>query len=484
MPGDLVDPFVLASVEALGFQAGRYVPGLSAYIDVRCRINTLLEVRRAFQDRCSLPVSDSVKKRKGASSRVSSPGHVADVVDFARVLRSQVLHKLHDLDGHIADCRQWLSRLDNTCTIDHRPVWLSEFRRYQRLWPVRRVFEEFYYERPVRDPDVWATFLRDMSRNGRHNEYLSRLDVELARAVRDGWFVVFDSLTIDPAKEDAFFADPEAIRDHVRTLGRRVASACGQKVALGFDNVFRYLGVPEFGRKNGRLHFHLIYLCKRLPRGSYDPNIGRRVRNRREVEAFRCWRYGFQSPKACRYSDDAFTRCGWLWPVDKLGRPLVCKPPIAVARYVAKYIGKSFKERDEWQISNPSRKAQFRLRMTRGFGQMPDLSKLSLSVLLEISSLHFSVSKSARLLRRSALRTMSLRLAGLSIADYLGLMNPQRGLLERLRDLTASCPSLSPQSSIGELIPKLRVSDLSEDALRFIATIPCLSKDRVPISAK
>lgn len=482
--GEVFDPFVVACVEALGYQAGRYVPGLSAWIDVRSRLNTLLEVRLNLERllKCDLPVTSqdgTVLEGPWTTALGGSPA-TADRVDYANRLRC----KLAELDLQISGLRAWRSRLDNTCTIDHRPCFLSDFRRYQREWPIKRVFSEFMFARREADPDVWSQFLRDMARNGRQNEYLSRLDVELARAVRDGWFVVFDSLTIDPSKEDAFFADPQAIRDHVRSLGRRVAAACGQKVALGFDNVFRYLGVPEFGRKNGRLHFHLIYLCKRLPRGSFDPNIGRRVRNRREVESFRCWPYGFQSPKACRFADDAFTRAGWLWPVDSTLRPLACKPPIAVARYVAKYIGKSFKERDEWQASNQSRKSQFRLRMTRGFGQMPDLSKLSLSVLLELSCLHFSVTKSARLLRRGALRTMSLRLAGLSIADYLGLMNPQRGLLERLRDLTASFPSLSQRSSIAELIPKLRATDISDECAAFIASVPCLSKDRVPISAK
>jgi len=198
---DLSDQYVLASIEALGFQAGRYAPGLSAFIDLRARLNTLLEVRAAFQDRLSMSCPDAVKKRKAPSSRVV-PGFVGpeDEVDYARILRNQILLKLHDLDGQIAMCRDWSSRLDNNCTIDHRFSWLSDFRRYQREWPVRRLFEVFMYERPPCEPDKWAEFLRHASRACRRDEYLARLYVELATAGRDGWFVVFDSCTIDPVK--------------------------------------------------------------------------------------------------------------------------------------------------------------------------------------------------------------------------------------------------------------------------------------------
>src|SRR5205814_2001003 len=40
---------------------------------------------------------------------------------------------------------------------------------------------------------------------------------------------------------------------------------------------------PEYGTANGRLHFHAVHFMRTLPTGSVDPNFGRRVRNRRQL---------------------------------------------------------------------------------------------------------------------------------------------------------------------------------------------------------
>src|SRR5437762_1755008 len=60
-----------------------------------------------------------------------------------------------------------------------------------------------------------------------------------------------------------------------------------------------------------------------LPTGSVDPNFGRRVRNRRQLNSLQnTWPYGYSMPIAVRYTQDAFSRSGWLWPVDAKGEPL------------------------------------------------------------------------------------------------------------------------------------------------------------------
>src|SRR5262245_37995726 len=54
-----------------------------------------------------------------------------------------------------------------------------------------------------------------------------------------------------------------------------------------------------------------------------DPNFGRRVRNRRQLNSLQnTWPYGYSMPIAVRYTQDAFSRSGWLWPVDAKGEPL------------------------------------------------------------------------------------------------------------------------------------------------------------------
>src|SRR5205085_9786903 len=66
-----------------------------------------------------------------------------------------------------------------------------------------------------------------------------------------------------------------------------------------------------------------IYFMRTLPTGSVDPNFGRRVRNRRQLNSLQnTWPYGYSMPIAVRYTQDAFSRSGWLWPVDAKGEPL------------------------------------------------------------------------------------------------------------------------------------------------------------------
>src|SRR5438046_1572295 len=104
---------------------------------------------------------------------------------------------------------------------------------------------------------------------------------------------------------------------------------------------YQYFCVPEYGTANGRLHFHAVHFMRTLPTGSVDPNFGRRVRNRRQLNSLQnTWPYGYSMPIAVRYTQDAFSRSGWLWPVDAKGEPLKATSYMAVGFYVAKYVNK------------------------------------------------------------------------------------------------------------------------------------------------
>src|SRR5260221_13969050 len=62
------------------------------------------------------------------------------------------------------------------------------------------------------------------------------------------------------------------------------------------------------------------------------------VRNRRQLNSLQnTWPYGYSMPIAVRYTQDAFSRSGWLWPVDAKGEPLKATSYMAVGFYVAKY---------------------------------------------------------------------------------------------------------------------------------------------------
>src|SRR5436189_146815 len=120
-----------------------------------------------------------------------------------------------------------------------------------------------------------------------------------------------------------------------------VLAAEGRKANDSHADCYQYFCVPEYGTANGRLHFHAVHFMRTLPTGSVDPNFGRRVRNRRQLNSLQnTWPYGYSMPIAVRYTQDAFSRSGWLWPVDAKGEPLKATSYMAVGFYVAKYVNK------------------------------------------------------------------------------------------------------------------------------------------------
>src|SRR5260221_19915 len=122
---------------------------------------------------------------------------------------------------------------------------------------------------------------------------------------------------------EAFYDNPNALRDYFRDIGRMVLAAEGCKANDSHADCYQYFCVPEYGTANGRLHFHAVHFMRTLPTGSVDPNFGRRVRNRRQLNSLQnTWPYGYSMPIAVRYTQDAFSRSGWLWPVDAKGEPL------------------------------------------------------------------------------------------------------------------------------------------------------------------
>src|SRR5205807_5760281 len=80
-----------------------------------------------------------------------------------------------------------------------------------------------------------------------------------------------------------------------------VLAAEGRKANDSHADCYQYFCVPEYGTANGRLHFHAVHFMRTLPTGSVDPNFGRRVRNRRQLNSLQnTWPYGYSMPIAVR----------------------------------------------------------------------------------------------------------------------------------------------------------------------------------------
>src|SRR5205807_2588390 len=89
-------------------------------------------------------------------------------------------------------------------------------------------------------------------------------------------------------------SNTNALRDYFRDIGRMVLAAEGRKANDSHADCYQYFCVPEYGTANGRLHFHAVHFMRTLPTGSVDPNFGRRVRNRRQLNSLQnTWPYGY-----------------------------------------------------------------------------------------------------------------------------------------------------------------------------------------------
>src|SRR5205823_12596125 len=107
---------------------------------------------------------------------------------------------------------------------------------------------------------------------------IQRLMNAMRQAHAAGWCIVFDTLTLADDRLEAFYDNPNALRDYFRDIGRMVLAAEGRKANDSHADCCQYSCVPEYGTANGRLHFHTLHFMRTLSTASVDPISGRRVR--------------------------------------------------------------------------------------------------------------------------------------------------------------------------------------------------------------
>src|SRR5207244_510931 len=106
------------------------------------------------------------------------------------------------------------------------------------------------------DEEKWlnmlGTFVKDWFRYESH--FVHGRD-SLVDILKERWFIVFDTLTLADDRLEAFYDNPNALRDYFRDIGRMVLAAEGRKANDSHADCYQYFCVPEYGTANGRLHF-------------------------------------------------------------------------------------------------------------------------------------------------------------------------------------------------------------------------------------
>jgi len=315
--------------------------------------------------------------------------------------------------------------------------------------------------------------LKDKGSYARTVEMRYRIEQELIERTNQGWFVIFQTLTVrDGCQKEVFSKGSKAFYNYIRNFDRSVGRTiyCSVRkadlaVRLG-DKYHTYFAVVERGTKGTqRLHIHVLHLVKKLPRGtSRDPNSGLRVPYRRQLNGMgNYWSYGNTTPIAVRLkANDSFTKIGWVWPVEldentNRYSPVEAKPESALAAYVSKYVTKAYLL---------DRKDYFRCRMTRNFGlakinQM--IRSLEDETLVEMMSIRDTTMfrnknktpPPLKLVRKEAMKEVLSRMKKAKgfhkLWPEISGLQPQKNIVNRLRDMTSKTTMMSNKRNCGSI---------------------------------
>ena len=321
-------------------------------------------------------------------------------------------------------------RLDNKVLIYRTLKYQRYFKDILKAYPNHQSHCESIYRMYIGKTSRMSksdrVFWHKISANAKktaNTTYLFRMTQEAILGIENGWYPIFNTLTVNTQSIDHVFEKgSRAWIDHIRSIERQVRIKCfGSTRKNSHIEVLSYFAVVEQGSKNGRLHIHYLMWLKALPDGWSDPNqrfsASIQAPVLREIqEAKQYWSYGFSSPIAVRMSsNDAYSKLGWRYPVSKdlAGNYSAIKATNigALCNYLLKYLVKD-------QSSSKGVKL-WRVRQTRTHG----LKQLK-SILKQ--------SKTKHLLIYLKQKAMPVKLGTLKIPTRLWKYQTMRELLKRM----------------------------------------------------
>src|SRR5690349_24913677 len=119
--------------------------------------------------------------------------------------------------------------------------------------PLKDIRDEYNYPKKKGIKDECSRLLEASTMKSRRGFAIQRLMNAMRQAHADGWFIVFDTLTLADDRLEAFYDNPNALRDYFRDIGRMVLAAEGRKANDSHADCYQYFCVPEYGTANGRL---------------------------------------------------------------------------------------------------------------------------------------------------------------------------------------------------------------------------------------
>src|SRR5690606_17901586 len=95
--------------------------------------------------------------------------------------------------------------------------------------PLKDIRDEDNFPKEKGIKDECSRLLEASTMKSRRGFAIQRLMNAMRQAHADGWFIVFDTLTLADDRLEAFYDNPNALRDYFRDIGRMVLAAEGRK---------------------------------------------------------------------------------------------------------------------------------------------------------------------------------------------------------------------------------------------------------------
>src|SRR5437867_11580200 len=121
------------------------------------------------------------------------------------------------------------------CYGGHRDLHSFPTRRSSDLErPLKDIRDEYNYPKKKGIKDECSRLLEASTMKSRRGFAIERLMNAMRHAHADGWFIVFDTLTLADDRLEAFYDNPNALRDYFRDIGDRKSGSAGMPRPISY----------------------------------------------------------------------------------------------------------------------------------------------------------------------------------------------------------------------------------------------------------
>src|SRR5699024_11989204 len=109
--------------------------------------------------------------------------------------------------------------------------------------PLKDIRDEYNYPKKKGIKDECSRLLEASTMKSRRGFAIQRLMIAMRQAHADGWFIVFDTLSLADDRLVAFYDNLNALRDYFHDIGRMVLATEARKPTVSNADRIQYFSV-------------------------------------------------------------------------------------------------------------------------------------------------------------------------------------------------------------------------------------------------